>query len=324
MSAPKPHAKYLTVLALLTALVVFAAWVLISRINKQDGEAAASPTTPPARTSSHAPSSSAPHASSKPAPSPSPASSSVDAAAAKQALQKTIDGQPSGAVTVAGLNTTTGKTLTLGAKQGVWTASSYKLLLSEILLHQHGENGTYLSGAEDGDITRSLQNSDNVAGYQLWIDIGRNPGQQDGMRDLGLADSRVGQSDPTFTRLTGHDALTVLKNLVSTKSPLSKRARDYLLKTMSGVETDQRWGVGAAADPGTQFYNKNGWLAIDNGNCCGENDDGRWVVTSLGIVTVHKQQVLMAVLTEHQPDFGSGKALVEKLAKLLGAAVTGS
>lgn len=320
MTAPRPHAKYLTVLALLVVLIAFSAWVLIDRLNHDDSRAAASPTTshsaPP--TSSPAPSSSAPHTSSSPAPSRT-VDTAAQAAAAEQSLKKTIAGQPSGAVAVAALNTKTGRSVSLGSKDGVWTASSYKLLLSEILLYQH--HGSYLSGAEDDNIVRALQESDNVAGYQLWIDIGRNPGQQSGMKALGLKNSKVGQSDPTFTRLTGPDAVTLLKNLVDAKSPLDKSARQYLLKTMAGADPLQRWGVGAAADKGTQFWNKNGWLGIDNGNCCGENDNGRWVVTSLGIVTVHKQQVLMAVLTEHQPDQDSGIALVEKLAKLLATTV---
>ena len=67
---------------------------------------------------------------------------------------------------------------------------------------------------------------------------------------------------------------------------------------MRNVEPDQRWGVGAAADKGTDFANKNGWLSIDDSNGPGETDDGLWAVTSLGVLTVGGDQVLMAVLTE--------------------------
>ena len=42
---------------------------------------------------------------------------------------------------------------------------------------------------------------------------------------------------------------------------------------MRNVEADQRWGVGVAADPGTDFANKNGWLNIDD-------DNGLWAVTA--------------------------------------------
>ena len=43
---------------------------------------------------------------------------------------------------------------------------------------------------------------------------------------------------------------------------------------MRNVEADQRWGVGAAADKGSRFANKNGWLSIDDSNGPGETDDG--------------------------------------------------
>jgi hypothetical protein len=77
------------------------------------------------------------------------------------------------------------------------------------------------------------------------------------------------------------------------------------------------------ADRGSDFANKNGWLDIDNDNPPGEQDDGLWVVTSAGVVTVHHQQVLMAVFTQHQPDFETGVRLVEKLAEAITPAVAG-
>jgi hypothetical protein len=91
---------------------------------------------------------------------------------------------------------------------------------------------------------------------------------------------------------------------------------------MANVEPDQRWGVGVAADRGTTFYNKNGWLSIDDSNGPGENDDGLWAVTSLGIVRCSGDRVLMAVLTRHNPDFQDGVTLVEQLAKPLAGYVT--
>ena len=56
---------------------------------------------------------------------------------------------------------------------------------------------------------------------------------------------------------------------------------------MADVEADQRWGVSAAADKDTDVDNKNGWLSIDDSNGPGETDDGRWAVTSVGIIRVH-------------------------------------
>jgi beta-lactamase class A len=242
-------------------------------------------------------------------------------ATAQTQLNTIIAGQPAGAVSVAALNVATGASISAGANGGMWTASAYKLLMLEILLWQNEKTGTLLSSDEDQTATEAIENSDNAAGYQLWLDVGGNTGQAQGMQAFGMAHSAVGQTDPAFTTLTGSDALIILKNLVSPRSPLDANARQYVLNLMANVEADQRWGVGAAADPGTQFYNKNGWLSVDDDNDNDEDDNGLWITTSLGIITVHGQQVLMAVLAEHQPDFDDGVQLVEQLAKIIAPAV---
>src|SRR6266550_6695235 len=79
--------------------------------------------------------------------------------------------------------------------------------------------------------------------------------------------------------------------------------------------------VGAVADPGTTFANKNGWLSVDNTNGPGENDNGLWLVNSVGVVMVQHQQVLMAVFTQHGDSFEDGVELVESLAKAITRAV---
>ena len=84
---------------------------------------------------------------------------------------------------------------------------------------------------------------------------------------------------------------------------------------MDNVEADQRWGVGVIADPGTTFANKNGWLAVDD-------DNERWLVNSDGIVTVHGQQVLISVLTQHDASEAAGITLVQQLAQAVAPAVT--
>jgi hypothetical protein len=103
--------------------------------------------------------------------------------------------------------------------------------------------------------------------------------------------------------------------------PLDAQSRSFALRLMRHVEADQRWGVSAIADPGTSFANKNGWLSVDNSNGPGENDNGRWVVNSVGIITVGGHQVLMAVMTQHQRSFDAGVALVRQLARAVAPAI---
>ena len=60
--------------------------------------------------------------------------------------------------------------------------------------------------------------------------------------------------------------------------------------------------------PGTTFANKNGWLAVDD-------DNDLWLLNSLGVLTVHGQTILMAVLTQHDSSFDAGIDLVQALAQ---------
>jgi len=130
-----------------------------------------------------------------------------------------------------------------------------------------------------------------------------------------------GDSDPTFTTTSATDFLQLLKNLV-VAGTLNAYSQSVALGLMRNVEADQRWGVGVLADPGTTFANKNGWLSVDNSNGSGEDDNGRWIVSSVGIVNVHGQQLLVSIFTEHQPSMQAGVNLVQQLAQVVTPAVT--
>lgn len=225
--------------------------------------------------------------------------------------------EPPGAISVAAVNTETGARFTAGAKRGMWTASAYKLLVLETLLLQQGGP---LHGYEASEAVPMIENSDNKAAYSLFLAAGGNDGLEGALRRFGMTHTVPGVSDPTFTRTSAADYLRLVRNLVG-RGPLTPSAQAYAKNLMRNVEDDQRWGVGVVADRGSVFYNKNGWLSIDDTNGPGETDEGRWAVTSVGIVTVHGQQLLMSVFTQHQPDFGAGVKLVQKLAKAIAPAV---
>jgi hypothetical protein len=195
----------------------------------------------------------------------------------------------------------------------MWTASDYKLLILEALLHRHGGP---LSGSEASEAVPMIEHSDNVAGYEEFENLGGRSGFQTGINALGLTHTSAGHADPAFTVTSAIDLVTALKNLVR-PGPLTSASQAYALNLMEQVESDQRWGVGVDADPGTDFANKNGWLAIDNSNGPGENDNGLWAVNSVGVIRINGQQVLMAVMTRHRPNFAEGVTLVEDLARAI-------
>jgi beta-lactamase class A len=259
--------------------------------------------------------SSAPH--SHPPTSPSRPVNPIPAARA--AARRLVAGFPAGTVSIAARNLATGAHFSAGATKGMWTASSYKLYVLENLLLHRQPGG--LSSSEVAQATTMIENSDNAAGYSLYLDGGGVTALQETARRLGMTHTVPWQVDPTLTTTSAPDCLHLLHALVH-NGPLDANSRALVLRLMRGVEADQRWGVGVVADPGTTFANKNGWLSVDNSNGPGYDDNGLWVVTSLGIVTVHGQRLLMAVLTQHQPDFDHGVALVQRLARALAPTVS--
>ena len=117
-----------------------------------------------------------------------------------------------------------------------------------------------------------------------------------------------------LTRTNAPDYIALLRNLTSARA-LNSASRNYILDLMEDVESDQRWGVSAAADPGSTVRLKNGWLATDS-------DHDLWLVNSVGVITAHGDKVIVAVMTQHGSSFTGGIKLVQKLAKLSVGAVT--
>jgi hypothetical protein len=218
-------------------------------------------------------------------------------------LDRTLAALPRGTASVAALDLDTGARYVGGDRGGHWTASVYKLLVLHLLWLS---NKGWLTSAERDDAVAAIENSDNKAGYRLFLDLGGNAAFQAGIARLHLRHTVPGVDDPTFTRTSAADCVTVLRSVLSDP---------FALDLMRHVEADQRWGVGSVADRGDQFAVKNGWLSVDDTNGAGESDDGRWIVDSIGIVRVHGRQLLLAVLTQHNPDLESGIQLVRRLAK---------
>jgi beta-lactamase class A len=163
-----------------------------------------------------------------------------------------------------------------------------------------------------------IENSDNDAADETYAALGGHSGVTSMLRRLGLTATDLAPADQWgLSTTSAADQLTLLDDLVSPQSSLSSASRAYALGLMSSVESDQRWGVGATADAGTSFANKNGWLDVDD-------DGGRWAVNSVGVIDVGGHQVLMAVLTQHNDDLAGGTTLVESLSQTVTTALRGS
>jgi hypothetical protein len=235
------------------------------------------------------------------------------------ALARLVAANPAGSVSVAALDTATGVSTHAGAHSGMTTASVVKVQLLETLLLQHQRAGTKLSDDEADTARAMIENSDNAAAETIFWDVGGRSAVVAAEPQLGISTKVTvpGQDDYWgLTTTSATDQLTLLTNLVSGSSPLDAASRAYALELMGDVEDDQRWGVPAAADAGTSFAVKNGWLAVD--------DDGDlWAVNSLGVITADGDRVLVSVLTQHDESEQDGIELVQSLAKAAVAAVTG-
>jgi beta-lactamase class A len=251
---------------------------------------------------------------------PAPPTPRQERALARAAMTKIDVRLPAGAISVAVRDERTGSTYVYGAREGMWTGSVYKLLVLETLLLERQRDGGWFSGGELADITAMIEHSDNAAGYRMFLDAGGSTALAATARRLGMRHTVIGASDPTFTTVSGRDGLAMLTCLVR-PGLLDHRSRAFVLSLMRSVEADQRWGVGVLADPGSTFENKDGWLSVDDTNGPGEDDDDRWVASSVGIVRYHGQPLLVSIFTKHNPDLESGIRLVERLARIAARAV---
>ncbi|HEV2885682.1 MAG TPA: serine hydrolase [Jatrophihabitans sp.] len=216
---------------------------------------------------------------------------------------------------VAALDLSTGRSSRAGAGGGMVLASLVKLDLLETLLYQHQRSGQPLTASQDGDVSAMIERSDNAAADRVFRLIGENAGLRYYHSVLGLHDTVLNaEGQWGLSTTSAGDQLILLRALTSAGSPLTATSRRYALALMSNLESDQRWGVSAAADPGSTTAAKNGWLGIDS-------DGERWAVNSAGVVRIGGHQVLMVVLSQHQQDFSTAVARVQRAAVELAGAL---
>jgi hypothetical protein len=115
-----------------------------------------------------------------------------------------------------------------------------------------------------------------------------------------------------FTRLNPvHPVCVVEMTSFTTSSVLNASNRSYIESLMGEVESDQRWGISAAADDpspsGSDYMLKNGWLP--------RRITQLWEINSIGEVQYHGQQYLVAVLSSNNKTMNSGISVVQQIAK---------
>jgi beta-lactamase class A len=177
-------------------------------------------------------------------------------------------------------------------------------ILATLLLQRQPPNGG-LSEADQQLATTMIEASDDAAANRLWQDEGEASGMAAASRRLGLSATVPGPGiDWGLGTTTVGDQITLLRDLTAAGSPLTAAARRYVLSLMRGVDASQRWGVPAAATPGTSYAVKDGWLPHGRG----------WVINSVGVLRHGRQRLLLAVLSDGQPTEAAGIAAVRAAA----------
>ena len=225
-------------------------------------------------------------------------------------LARADDGQV--AVTVDDL--TTGTEAAYGGTQDFVTASIVKADILSTLLYQAQQSGRPLSSQDQALATTMIENSDNDAASDLYADAGGPAAIDQANRLFGLTETTAGTAGMWgLTSTTTDDQVQLLRLIFTQPSVLTDQSQDYLQGLMSHVESDQQWGVPAAADDGSPFMVKNGWLP--------DPATGRWEINSIGQVVHDGQRMLIAVLSEGNDTEHSGISLVESVAQAAAGAM---
>jgi len=218
-------------------------------------------------------------------------------------------------VAVAAENLTTGaQTDYAGTKEFV-TASIVKIDILAALLDQAQQSGQPLSPATQALATTMIENSNNDSASALYTQAGGADGIDRANQVFGLTQTTVGTAGYWgLTTTTVEDQLWLLRVVFTRPSVLTVQSQDYIQGLMSQVEADQEWGVPAAADSGTSFMVKNGWLP--------SGTTGLWEINSIGEVVHDGQRMLITVLSEGNATESSGISLVQTVASTAASVVT--
>jgi hypothetical protein len=241
-------------------------------------------------------------------------------AKAQQALTAAIAPlahEDDGHVAVAVDDLTTGADAAYSSTQEFVTASIVKVDILSALLYQARQSGHRLSPEEEALATTMIENSNNDAASDLYDDAGGAEGIDRVNQVFGLSETTVGTDGFWgLTSTTVDDQIWLLRLVFTRPSVLTVHSQDHIQDLMSQVEADQRWGVSAAADNGTPFMVKNGWLP--------SGTTGLWEINSIGDVVHDGQRMLIAALSEGNATEDSGISLVQTVAEAAAGAIAAS
>lgn len=218
-----------------------------------------------------------------------------------------IDAEHGAEIGIAVQDLRTGTTFSYNPHQRFPTASVAKLTVLTMLLMRAEEEERELTAGERAQAAQMIRYSDNSVTDELYARMGFNEGFVRHAGNLGFTNTEPnpgGSWGSTMT--TPADQVRLLRALYTDEGPLSDDDRAYVRELMETVAPEQVWGVSATATPADTVGIKNGWTPrASNG--------GLWTVNSVGYVSGPDHEYLVAVLSDRNPGYSSGVALLEEL-----------
>jgi beta-lactamase class A len=186
------------------------------------------------------------------------------------------------------------------------TASIVKVDILAALLYERQKSGQSLTTEDEDLATTMIENSDNDSASALYADIGGPEGLDQANQVFGLTHTTAGtDGEWGLTRTTVDDQLRLLRQITVTPSVLTAAAQDYIQHLMGEVESDQQWGVPAAAGAGTAYLVKNGWLP----------NPTLWSINSIGEIEDSGHRMLVTVLSDDNSSEASGISTIQAVAQ---------
>ena len=230
------------------------------------------------------------------------------------ALRPEVSADP-GTLAIGVIDTVTGRQAVYNASVRFRTGSIVEADILATLLLQHQRNGTTFIAQDATLATEMIENSSESAASSLWRLVGGAAGVQAANQVLKLTHTSLGPvARWDLTSTTVGDQLQLLADLTSARSPLDWASRAYAVSLMQHAAPGQRWGIPAAASPGTRYAVRNGWLP----------DPRLLAVDSIGIVRRHGRQLLIVVLSKNNPTKAAGITHAQRAAIIAAEVVTAS
>lgn len=189
--------------------------------------------------------------------------------------------------------------------------STIKVLILVACLKKCQDTGVEFTATQRTRAARMIQSSDNAATDSLLAWVG-TPNVQRAAGLLGMTNTVVRGGSAGgwwgYSTTTAADLVLVLDALAKGTTVINAAHRAYIRSLMSGVVSDQRWGVADPPLPSSAYTEtKNGWGPLAGG----------YRLNSMGRVTGAGRDYTMAILTRSPQGFRYGKKTINGLATIV-------